>query len=69
MTECGSCCLSLACKTEPLFADLAFGAASRNHPFKLLAAVPFLHVRQAVSGKCNWEQVLGKGLNQEASGT
>ncbi len=60
--------LKLASKTDPSFTALAARRGIPEPAVQLLAAVPFLHLRRAVSGKCNREQVLGKRLDQEASG-
>ena len=60
--------LKLASKADPSFAVLADRSGIPETAVQLLAVVPFLHLRRAVSGKCNREQVLGKRLDREASG-
>lgn len=60
--------LKLASKTDPSFAVLADRRGIPEPAVQPFAAVPFLHLRRAVSGNCNREQVLGKRLVREASG-
>jgi hypothetical protein len=55
-------------RSRPISAVHSIGMCSRNRPFQPLVQFPFSHVRSAILGKSNREQISGKRNPEETRG-